>query len=208
MAPPVPAGFVKPDLASPISLEALLREVSNNDVRVRGMFMQGVLELCAKQSKPITGFGPYIAFKDYEVKHHVELLAAAAKVLHPNEPLRSAFRMLGRTAYDTMVETMIGRVIFGVLGRDIVRVTKHVAKAYEIAGRGVTARLLELGPDYSRVAIDGAIGMVDNYHVGAFEGVCAACGQSGEVWAKVNDNGGELFTVWRPVTSLRSPGSP
>jgi uncharacterized protein (TIGR02265 family) len=194
MAPSVPAGFKKPDMDSPLDIDALAARMTT--VRIRGMFMQNLVEECTKRGKPLS-MGPYIAFKDYDVKEHLRLLRGAAEVLHPGVPLRRAFRSLGRSAYETMTQTMIGKVVFGVLGRDIVRVTKLVGKAYEIAGTGVSATLIEMGNDWSHVRIDGAIGLVDNYHVGAFEGVLSTCGQTGEVHCKVHDGGGELFTTWR-----------
>jgi len=197
MAPTVPPNFVLPDLESPIDVDALVTRMDAAGVRIRGMFMQGLVDECAKKRLPL-GLGPYILFKDYEVAEHLKLLSAAADALHPGVPRRRAFMLLGRSAYTTMTETMIGKVVFGVLGRDIRRVTRLVGKAYEIGGRGVTAKLIDMGDDWSHVRIEGAIGLVDNYHVGAFEGVLQTCGLTGTVHCKLHDTGGELFTTWRP----------
>jgi uncharacterized protein (TIGR02265 family) len=60
-----------------------------------------------------------VLFKEYPVDEHVRLLAAAADALYPGLPRRHVFVLLGRGAYVMMIETLIGRVIFGVLGRDI-----------------------------------------------------------------------------------------
>jgi len=190
-----PPGFAVPDQTRPIDVDKLCAEMPA-DAFVRGMYMQGVLTLLERAGKKLDGHGPYIAFKEYHVINHVRLIADAAPALYPKEPLRRAMNLLGRDAYGTLVDSMIGRVIFGVLGRDIVRITKLVGKAYEVSGRGVTATLLEIGSNHSHVRIDGAYGLVDCYHLGAFEGLCDACGRSCVIYTKQTDRGGELFTVW------------
>jgi uncharacterized protein (TIGR02265 family) len=193
--PQPPAGFALPDPARPLDVDEICATLPS-DIVLRGMFLQGVVDMCAKRGQPLVGFGPYIAFKEYPVATHVRLLAAAGRALYPQDSARRAFQLLGRDAYSTLVDTMIGKVIFGVLGRDIVRITRLVGKAYEVAGRGVTATLLEMSDRHSHVAIDGAFALADNYHVGAFEGVVDVCRRTCTIWTKPTPRGAELFTVW------------
>jgi uncharacterized protein (TIGR02265 family) len=191
----LPPGFALPDHTSPLDVDELCERLPRT-VMIRGMFLQGLVDMCAKRGKPLAGHSGYIAFKEYTVQTHVRLVADAAAALYPELPLRRAFAVLGREAYGVLVDSMIGRVVFGVLGRDIHRITRLVNKAYEVSGHGVTATLLDLGSHHSHVRIDGAVGLVDTYHLGAFEGVVDACRRTCTIWAKVIDGGGELFTVW------------
>ena len=55
---------------------------------------------------------------ELSLTEHLEALVKTAELLHPDADLREGLRRVGQTAYPTFVQTMLGRVLFGVLGSD------------------------------------------------------------------------------------------
>jgi len=197
MVTPFPAGFASPDFSRPLDVEAGVSQLPIGS-SIKGMYLQSVVDLCVSTGRPLPPRPVYTAFKDYPLVDHIRLLVEAARLVHPDVPLREGLRRIGRSTYDVMAATLIGRVVFGVLGKDIARVTRLVAKAYEISGRGMTATLVDAGEDWSQVRLEGHTCLVDSYHVGAFEGVLRACDIEGEVRLhEVSPTTTDLFTVWK-----------
>jgi uncharacterized protein (TIGR02265 family) len=195
-----PAGFVAPELDTAVELEALIASVAQ--VQVRGMFLNGVVDRC--RADGIDLGQRYIAFKLYPIETHLRLIAEGTRALWPQATLRRGLWSLAHDAFGALLDSMAGRVVFGVLGGDVHRVTRLVGKAYEIGGTGVSARLLHMGDDFSHVRIEGAHGLLCCYHAGAFLGTLTACGLDGEVRVRDEGASGELFTRWWPRAGGRS----
>jgi uncharacterized protein (TIGR02265 family) len=189
-----PAGFVPPELDVAVDLDALIASVEH--VQVRGMFLNAVVDRCRGDGVDL---GPrYVAFKLYPIATHLRLIAEGTRALWPQATLRWGLWSLAQDAFGALLGSLAGRVVFGVLGADVHRVTRVVGKAYEIGGTGVSAHLLDMGDDWSHVRIEGAHGLLCCYHVGAFLGTLAACGLDGEVRVRDEGPSGELFTRWWP----------
>lgn len=197
MGTPSPADFVAPDFGRPLDVSAGIAQLPLGG-SIRGMYLQSVVDLCAAAGRPLPPRPVYTALKDYPLVDHVRLVVEAARLAHPDVPVREGLRRIGRGTYDVMAATLIGRVVFGVLGKDIARVTRLVAKAYEISGRGMTASLVDAGEDWSHVRLEGHTCLVDSYHVGAFEGVLRARNVEGEVRVhELSPTTTDFFTVWK-----------
>lgn len=194
VVPRVPAGFVKPDLHAQINLDALIADRAS--VRVRGMFIGAVQERCRAAGMDVGR--PAIAFKLYPFEDHVRLLEKGARLIYPTEPTRKGIWLLAHDAFDALLSSTAGRVVFGILGKDIQRITRAVTKAYEIGGEGITATLVDMGDNWSRVRIAGAGSLLGCYHTGAFRGVITACGFDGDVHVRDEGQDGELFSRWWP----------
>ena len=165
---------------------------------IKGMFAQGICGMLQERGLTPAVRASWIGFKEYPLGEYVDFLLDAGAKLHPDAPPREGLRRLGRTAYDSMASSLAGRVVFGVLGKDIVAITRIVSKAYELAGRGSRATLLAQSPRHSHVRLEN-VAFADCYQVGAFEGVLDACGQEGEVRVRQLDAATwELFTTWAP----------
>lgn len=192
----LPPGFTVPDFTAPIDIDGLAAAASTVTTS-KGMFLQGIVDRCAHNGTTVP-FGPYVSFKDYPTGEHIRLLGAAARVLYPGLPTREGLRRIGQTSYDALTSTFIGKVVFGILGKDIRKITRLMPKAYEIAGRGVTASILEDGDTFSHVVLRGNVALATCYHCGAFEGVLAFCAVSGVVSCKiVSSDEVEMFTTWQ-----------
>lgn len=196
MPPPLPAGFAVPDFSAPLDFEEELRSVPVSST-TKGMFLSDLLAQAARVGRPIPGRGPYVAFKDYADREHVGLLADVARAVFPNLPLRESLRRLGQGSYDALSSSLIGKVVFGVLGKDIHALTRLTPKAYSISGKGTVATIVDSGDDFSHVALEGQVALADCYHFGAFEGVLDFCGVTGTVtFQKISASRVELFTTW------------
>lgn len=185
-----------PDFTAPIDIDAELRALRPGTV-TKGMFLQGVLDDARRAGLTMPEGLKYTAFRDYPVEEFAHLLRDVAPRRFPGVPLREALRRAGRGAYDTLLDSVLGKVIFGVFGVDIVSLSKHVAKVYSLTS--AEAELLHVDEKSSHIRITNAI-LLDSYQVGAFEGVVAACKYEGLVRVRrLGPNSAELFTsYWRP----------
>ena len=192
----VPDGFTAFSFTQDIDLDAVRRTISAGSV-VKGMFLGSVVEAVTAAGKTLPRADRFLAFKDYPSETQLDLLVDAARALHPDVPLREGIRRIGAGAYPALVSSMIGKVIFGVLGTDITKITKLVHKAYEISGKPARATLIDLSANHSLVRLDQTL-LPDCYQVGIFEGVFRLCGKVGEVYGRaLTDESWELYSRWR-----------
>jgi uncharacterized protein (TIGR02265 family) len=161
------------------------------------MFMNDLLAHVAQAGgAPITD-KRYVIFKDYPMREYIELAPQAAARAFPSLPMREALRRIGRSAYPTLADTMIGRVIFGVLGKDLEAVMRVAARGYAVSQSHGVAEVLEVGPGRARVQLTNLYTFVDSFQVGVFEGAILACGRTGEVRARVESIAtAEILATW------------
>ena len=190
----LPPGFHPPDFSRPVVVADVVAACVDGAV-VKGMFMQSVVDELKRASRPVPLATDVIAFKDYPIAVYIELIIAGAAALYPDVPAREGIRRLGRVTWDALRESLIGKVVFGVLGNDIQAITRLLPKAYSIAGKGTHVELIAVHPDASHVRLAG-VALIDSYHLGAFEGVCMACGYQCDVHVRVDGAATELFTRW------------
>ena len=192
----IPEGFNEPDWNAPCDLEATARSVPRT-AKSKGMLLNGILDHLAAVGKPHPTRAPYVAFKDYPALEHFELVIEAARTLHPALPVRQGVRRVGHLTYSTLVTSMIGKVIFGVLGNDMQAVQKQLGKAYSLSSTTGIAHVLEVAHDRARARLDEIPFLIDSYHVGFFEGVLTRLQRKGRVFYKsLGPHGGEVLTIW------------
>lgn len=192
-----PPGFGTPDTAQPFDIAAAMARVPPH-ATAKGLFLQPIVDACATNRTPISR-GPYIAFKDYPRTELMALLVDAGEQLYAEHPMRERFRLLGLGSYDRLEATLVGRVVFGVLGKDIRAIARRAPKAFEISGAGLTAEVLSTGDHHSHIALCGDVVLAAHYEFGAFQGVLRFCGVRGEVRLReVSTERVEFFTIWNP----------
>lgn len=139
----------------------------------KGMFFELVLDELDRHglraSLPSRA-ASYRGFKDYPYRDLLELEVAAAGLLHPRVSLREGLRRLGHLSFPMFCESMIGRVVFGVLGSDPGRVLKLAAKGYGIAANTGRAVPLEVGEFSGVLRLQTIYNFPAAYHVGLVEG--------------------------------------
>ncbi|MFW6067924.1 MAG: DUF2378 family protein [Myxococcota bacterium] len=168
--------FVRPDFSGDLDPQPYLERVPP-DALCKGMFFHDVMKAARRISPeaerdllPQMGRRRYVAFKDYPLREHMELTARMVRRLYPSLPTREGMRRLGWLAYPTFAESMVGRVVFGVLGKDLDRIYEVGPRAFEVSltrGRAVARRM---GTAHWRYELEDIFGYLDTYYVGVMEG--------------------------------------
>lgn len=163
--------FLKPDFEVPLLPQQLIANVPKGAV-VKGMFFEN-LARGARRFK-VACEGRYTAFRDYSMTSYMELVIAYARARYPHAALREAVRRIGWEAYPALMESIAGKVLFAVAGRDLRAALTVVPRAYEhsinpgrVAVRISTEHqvLLEFRSVWN---------FADCYQVGCMEGGCRA----------------------------------
>lgn len=121
------------------------------------------------------------AFKDHPFEELLRLLVSAAGLLWPDEPTAEGLRRLGHGAYDALTSTHIGRILFGVLGRDFSRIAAAGVKGWGVSMNFGSVEYERLAEHRGAYFFDGVPGFLASYQVGVVEGGMIASGTSGRV---------------------------
>jgi uncharacterized protein (TIGR02265 family) len=192
----VPNGFLEPDDHNPFDPRPHLLGVPSEH-GVRGLFFNSILREAKAQGVAISNARNYIDFKHYPVREWLELLLEAAGRCHDGLPLRGAVRRMGRLAYPAFAASMVGRVMFGVLGNDIARVMKIASKGYDCSLTHARVVIVAADAHSVRARFEHSYAFIDAYQVGVFEGAIAACKRRGEVFVRTDSVcEGEIFARW------------
>lgn len=198
-------GFTSIDWSAPLDGSAVHAAIPA-DAFSKGFLLAGIVKGCERRGKKLDVGKSYVAFKDYPTAEYAEICERAARLLWPEESPREGLRRVGHMAYPDLAGTLIGRVVFGVLGKDIRAITRIVDKAYSISGTRGKATVLQLGDDSSVVRLEEAFVYVDCLQIGAFEGALMACDLDGEIKLKrLGPASADLYTRWWPKGGPR-PG--
>lgn len=197
------APFVRPDFLSDIDLPPLLAAVPS-DATCKGMFLADIVEAVRKRTNgrehellTLVGREKYLAFGDYPLREHVLLTAHAAKLLYPHVPSREGARRIGQAVFPAFSESMIGRVIFGVVGKDLDRIFEVAPRAYQRTLSHGRILASFVGPRHWRYRFEGYYSHLDTFQVGVIEGPILAAGKTPHVRTRIDSPFlGELDIHW------------
>ncbi len=172
------ADFVEPPWEAELDLLACLDEVPGH-ATMSGLFLSSVVQASqrAKVDLP-SARGSYIAFRKYPLREHCQLLVEAAAGIFPNLSMREGLRRLGRGAPKTLIESMLGRVVFGSAEGplDIIRA---MARSYPLHMSPGALEVVVADPGRVVIAVRGVHHFLDSHNVGVFEGVLRHAGVGG-----------------------------
>lgn len=172
--------FVTPDYDRPLDAAALIAQVPA-DALVKGMFFHGPLELARKAGGDPGVTTRYLAFKDYTVREHMDVLVRCAQAAFPGLGQRGGLRKLGHDAYLTFAGSLAGKAIFAVAARDWDRAITLVTRSYGVVGNKSSATVLEQDARHCVLRLSGVWNFPDCYHVGVFEGAMQQYQKAGEI---------------------------
>jgi uncharacterized protein (TIGR02265 family) len=168
------SGFFRPpDWDAPLDLEQRLSSVPDNSI-VRGWVLQSVVDSARREGVTLAGKPRYGRFRDYSLREHLELLAAAAEQINPGEPPRRTLFELGRRVFPAFATTFTGRLALRALGgkQQPVRAGLDLmSRLYRMTYKGRSyAELLEIGDGFAVIRLRQVWTFPDSYHVGVFLG--------------------------------------
>lgn len=185
--------FHPPRFSQPVDLDAHLRKLPAG-ATCRGLYFLtplAQLQRVAPQHELLRpgqlGGRRYVAFSTYPYADFLRLLVAVAPVIHPGLPPGEGLRRLGQGGYDALLSNHIGRVIFGVFGRDFERVVMAGPRGYDVSVNFGSLRSELVAPRHVRYHFTGRPIFLETYQVGIIEGGMRACKVAGEVRVLLDD---------------------
>lgn len=158
---------------------------SPSDVTVKGFYLSALVRELASHGHHLTTRASFRDFGDYPLAQAKEMLDETAQRLYPHERKGEAVRRVGWIIYPTLLNTMVGRVIFGSLGDDLPAVLRIAGRGFEVSlsrGRYEPARI---GARDAHVRVRDFPLYPDTFLLGVFEGVLARYGlDDGKVFAR------------------------
>lgn len=196
-APAPPAGFALPDLSAPLDVEKYVASCPA-DVTTRGMFFHDILNALDQRKLPQITDKKYAAFGQYPAREWIKVAADAAGKIFPGVPARAGLCHLGRLAYPTFKETMIGKVMYSFLSNDVEKVLKVAPRSYKAALSSADVSIVAIGKDHCHFNLKGMYTFIDSYQLGVVEGVPMSCGAIPQVSARMSGAPGEaeIFVSW------------
>jgi len=183
--------FVAPDFARPFDLDAELAAIPSN-ATVRGMFF-GMVNEHARSAlgHPLSSDDPH-AFESASARAYLELLAKAAAALYPMVPRREGIRRLGHRVFSDFYETMVGKAIFTVAGKNFDRLAALAPKAYEVSYSPCSVHTTVRAPGRVHVVFDPMYVFPESFHIGAWENAAKFCGGALKVLHTIPTRAGHL----------------
>jgi uncharacterized protein (TIGR02265 family) len=189
-------GFSPYDFNEAFDLDFILQRLPPKATQ-RGMFLNGILDEAIKQGKPFPGEKRYTAFKEYTVAEGYRLSVEVAKHLYPGLPVKESFRRLGHTIYPTLLSSMIGRTLFGFLGRKVDAVMRLVPKGYAISSKEVEVELTECADHLALFRFYSFPDFDLSFDIGTLEGIVLFCKKTPQCFTKRNSaSEAEILVSW------------
>lgn len=162
------------------SLIALTPETAT----VKGMFLSSFLESLDRGGYARPTEQRFLSFKDYPLRVFMQLMLEAISTAWPTLPPTAGLRRLGQGAYPTLAESVVGRVLFSVAGRNFGTALQLTEKAYRVSLNPGVARLASLTEKTAVLEMRDIWNFADCYQVGVMEGAMVAYRVKGEVRAQ------------------------
>ena len=152
----------------------------------KGMYFNDLIGMIRELPTEVQGQIPmerpkYASFRDYPLHEHMRLSWAATPHLFPGKSTCAAYRELGWRAFPLFAGSMIGKVIFGILGDDLDSI-------FNVAGKGMARSLNpgtmtseKIGERHFRIEMRDVYGVIDPYYVGVCEGAIQHAGFTPDV---------------------------
>ena len=184
---PPPRRLRDPEFGAPIDLDGHLGRLPTEAV-CKGMFFLDLLRLAGKARTPaelhqLAGVTErrYVPFRDYPMADNLRLAVAAARCGFPGIPLGQALRRAGQAAFEMVLQSHIGRTLFGVLDRDVERLLGRWPKAYELLFNFGEVTSVVTGPGLFILRAERFPVFLETFQVGVLEGALRHCGAVGRV---------------------------
>ena len=196
-------GLHPPRVDAPVDLDEHLALLPDG-ATCKGLFFADVIDKSKEAGKEgllfeRAGVSPtrFRLFHDYPYADYLRLVHAGAQLLQSTATVGEGLRRIGRSQYEALARTHIGRVLFGVLGRDFARIAKAGSKAYALSIGFGQVSYERLADKRGRYVFRDAPVFVETLQVGVVEGGLEATGTRGEVQVEMHSLGhGVIEFTW------------
>jgi len=193
--------YQTPRFELPVVLEEHVRALPSN-ATCKGLFFHDVLDRLRKSAPNNALLAPgglgskrYVHFFDYSYGDYMRVLHGTAAAIFPAVPVGEGLRRLGRSSYPALLNSQIGKVLFGVLGTDTRRILELGARGYQVSLNFGRVEVEDLGSRHLRYHFRGLPAYLETYQVGVVEGAMRASGADGRVRVKLANLGNASFDI-------------
>ena len=123
----------------------------------------------------------YVGFRDYPAAEYLRLSVTVALAIHATAPLGEALRRIGHSAFQTASNSLVGKTLFGVYGRDFEPLLFTASRAYRVFLNFGEVTAEKAAPGLFRFTARDLPALLETYQVGVLEGVLHHCGAQGRV---------------------------
>ncbi len=192
----IPSGFHQTDWDAKIDVGSYLSSVPES-ATIKGVFPASILERLNKNDLPHIGPDEYHSFGDYSMRDHMVFLVDAAEKLYPGVSLGRGLRSLGHLAYDSFLDSLVGRVLLGVLGKKVGSILRVSPKAWSAAVSHGGISVDEVSSQEAFLQANDLHYFMDFYCVGIAEGMLIACESRGVVALNAGSpQDARVFIAW------------
>lgn len=183
---PVPVDWYEPPWGAALDAERLIRLVPE-DATMTGQFLSAVANVATSHGiRLLSARAKYTPFASYPLREHCELLVETSRKVFPLFSLREGLRKLGRGAPQVLMQSVVGRVVFGSVEGPL-DVLVAMAKSYMLHMRPGQVDVLSEDSTSAIVRAREIHNFLDSHNVGVFEGALKHAGVRGEVRIHVQD---------------------
>jgi uncharacterized protein (TIGR02265 family) len=176
-----------PDFSAPVDVDAHLRLLPP-DATCKGIFFMDLIRLGATVIPPPELFHRaglserrYVAFRDYSLAENLRLTLAVARAVYPTLPVGEGLRRIGWTALDTVSTSLVGKTLFGGLGRDLAALLLTAPRAYKLFVHCGEVTVEKTAPGTFRFHARDFPGLLETYQIGVIEGALHYCAAEGRL---------------------------
>jgi uncharacterized protein (TIGR02265 family) len=191
-------------LDAPVDLDAHLRLLPKT-ATCKGLYVADALAILKKavpdrDACELAGIPSrrYIAFVDYPFPDYLKAVVAAAKHAFPQLSQGAGIHAVGRQAYVALVSNQVGKILFGVLGRDFDRIAEIGAKGWQISSNFGEVKYVPLGKKRGAYVFKRYPVLLETLQTGVVAGALEATGTSGDIRVHLDDlQNGVIEMAWR-----------
>jgi uncharacterized protein (TIGR02265 family) len=176
----LPIAWYDPPWGAAFDADRLMRLVPTH-ATMTGQFLAAVAAVAEDRGiRLLSARQRYTPFSAYPLREHCELLLETARKVFPELPLREGLRKLGRGAPHVLLQSVVGRVVFGSVDGPL-EVLRAMATSYMLHMRPGKVEVLAVDATTAVVQASEIYNFLDSHNVGVFEGAMRHAGVRGDV---------------------------
>lgn len=189
-------GFVPLDFTAAVDVDERIAACPERFC-VRGMFFQEIFDAAERAGRPFEAPPRRIPWRHYPTREYMRVIADGAARVHPDLPLGEAMFQVAKQVYPNFADTMVGKAIFAIAGREFVRVAQLAPRAYDASLDGGRVEVRTAEPGYVHVHMADLRPFPELFQPGVWAGAMQVCGVEGELFVKKHDDANvELEILW------------